>query len=152
MAGRSLKIIAAAALGTLIVASSAAAADFPNFDDNGNDYGGGYSRDSLNRYCYENPYDERCDPYLNRRPRPTYKKKAAKSYHDNCAAKIRAVGKRNIVKAFARNSALFAWRREARAVHGQQYANWHRARNAEIVCDRVTGLLTSCIAVAKPCR
>lgn len=151
MAGRSLKIMFVAALGTLMVASSAMAADFPNFDDNGNDYGGGYSRDSLSRYCYENPYAERCDPYPDR-PRPSYKKKANKSYNGNCAAKIRAAGKRNVVKGFARNSALFAWRRETRAVHGEQYANWRRARNTDIVCNRVTGLLTSCIAVGTPCR
>lgn len=151
MAGRSLKMMMAAALGSLMLASSAMAADFPNFDDKDDNYGGGYSRDSLNRYCYENPYDERCDPYLDNH-RPRHKKKAAKSYNGSCAAKIRAAGKRNLVKAFARNSALFAWRRETRAVHGEQYANWRHARNKDIVCNRVTGLLTSCIAVGTPCR
>jgi hypothetical protein len=60
----------------------------------------------------------------------------------SCAALVRAVGKRN--------SARFAWTREARFVHGDQYANWGRARDAHISCTRV-GALSSCEAIATPC-
>ncbi len=63
---------------------------------------------------------------------------------------VRAVGKRNLVLGFARNSARFAWTREARFVHGEQYANWGRARDAHISCTRV-GALNSCEATATPC-
>jgi hypothetical protein len=68
----------------------------------------------------------------------------------SCAPLIRAVGKRNLVLGFARNSARFAWTREARFVHGEQYANWGRARDAHISCTRV-GALNSCEATATPC-
>ena len=68
-----------------------------------------------------------------------------------CAALVRAVGKRNVVLGFARNSARFAWTREARFVHGDQYANWGRARDAHISCTQV-GALNSCEATATPCH
>ncbi len=68
-----------------------------------------------------------------------------------CAALVRAVGKRNVVLGFARNSARFAWTREARFVHGDQYANWGRARDAHISCTLV-GALNSCEATATPCH
>lgn len=108
---------------------------------------------TLDAFCDLNPYDDACggNDYDDE---PRYQKKHYRKkshYNNNCAAYIRAAGKRNLVRGFARNSALFAWRREVRAVHGSQYANWHNARNAEITCSR-EGALKSCVAKATPCK
>ncbi len=151
----SLKITALALMGALALASSAHAGGLYD-DDDDNGASSQYNRKSISRYCYENPYADACDPYGKKQ----YRQKSynnsynnGNSYNSNgrCAALIRAVGKRNLVTAFARNSARFAWAREARAVHGQQYSNWGNARNANISCDYVGGL-KSCIATATPCR
>jgi hypothetical protein len=109
---------------------------------------------TLDAFCDLNPYDDVCggDDYDD--DEPAYQKKRYKKkshYNNNCAAYIRAAGKRNLVRGFARNSALFAWRREVRAVHGSQYANWNNARNAEITCSR-EGALKACVAKATPCK
>ncbi len=105
---------------------------------------------TLDAFCDLNPYDDVCGGYDDE---PRYQKKPykKKSHYNNCAAYTRAAGKRNLVRGFARNSAMFAWRREVRAVHGAQYANWRNARNAEITC-RSQGALKSCIARATPCK
>jgi hypothetical protein len=141
------KITALAVAGMIALGSGARAASLYDDDD---DKDLSYNRRSLSSYCYKHPYDEACDPNAKRR-----------HYRDNgddgsytagrCAPLVRAVGKRNLVLAFARNSARFSWSREARFVHGDQYANWYNARNAHISCMRVGGL-SSCEATATPCR
>jgi hypothetical protein len=158
-----LKLTAMAVAGLIAMATGAQAGGLYDSDDDkvysGNDkgysdddngYSNQYNRQSLSSYCYKNPYDDACDPYAKK-----YHKK--KTYNNSygsggrCAALIRAVGKRNLVRGFARNSARFAWARETRFVHGDQYASWHNARNAHISCTRV-GALNSCVATATPCR
>jgi hypothetical protein len=153
----SLKLTALAFAGLLAASSGAQAtglydADsigtFPNFSSsNDDDYG-----DDYEDYCEEHPYASRCEDYREeRREHRHYKRKAKKAVSNRCAALIRAVGKRNLVKVFASNSARFAWRREARAVHGSQYANWNNSRNSDISCT-LHGLLYSCTAKATPCK
>jgi hypothetical protein len=122
-------------------------------DGYGNGYGngGGYQRKSLSRLCYQHPEDPRCDD------NGGYRYKPKKSYSDGgnggaCAATIRAAGKRNLIGAFARNSAIFSWQREVRAVHGSSYATWGRAQRASISCGPGGGALTACVATASPCR
>jgi hypothetical protein len=142
-----LKAGALALAGMIAVASNAQAGGLYDGDDNG--FSGKYNRQSLDVYCDQNPYDDACNGY----DKPAYRKKVHKKrHHDNhCRALIRAAGKRNLVTAFARNSAIFAWRREVRAVHGAQYMNWNNARNAYIECNRYGGL-KECVARATPCR
>ena len=137
-----------AVAGVMALATGAQAGGlFDDDDDNG--YSNNYNRQSLSSYCHEHPYDDACDPYAKRNQhRKSYGKP---HYNGRCAALVRAVGKRNLVTAFARNSARFAWRREARFVHGEQYANWNYARGAEISCTHI-GALKSCVATATPCR
>ncbi|HKJ62441.1 MAG TPA: hypothetical protein VKA94_10695 [Hyphomicrobiales bacterium] len=151
----SLKLTVLALAGLLAASSGAQAtglydADsietFPNFSSSNDD--------DYEDYCDEHPYASRCDDYREerreeRREYRHYKKRKAVSHR--CAALIRAVGKRNLVKVFARNSARFAWNRETRAVHGRQYANWNNAENAHITCT-LHGLLFSCTAKATPCK
>ena len=144
------KITALALAGMLVLASGAQAGGLYDKDDDDNDTTSQYNRQSLSSYCYKNPYDDACDPYAKR----DYRKKdySNGSYTSGrCAALVRAVGKRNLVMAFARNSARFAWARETRFVHGEQYANWRQARDAHISCTRV-GALNSCEATATPCQ
>lgn len=144
-----LKITALAFAGMMILASGAQAGGLYDDDDDDNGTASRYNRQSLSSYCYKNPYDDACDPYAKRQYQ---KKRYDGSYSSGrCAALVRAVGKRNLVTAFARNSARFAWAREARFVHGDQYANWNNARNARITCTRV-GALNNCEATATPCR
>jgi hypothetical protein len=149
----SLKLSALALAGLLAVSSGAQAtglydADsietFPNFSsrDDDNDY---------EDYCEEHPRASGCGDYREERREYREHKRARKAVSHRCAALIRAAGKRNVVKAFARNSARFAWRREVRAVHGTPYSNWNSARNGDISCTR-TGLLFSCTARATPCK
>jgi hypothetical protein len=143
------KMAAFAVVGIIALASGAQAGGLYDSDDD-NGYFSQYERKSPSNYCYENPYDDACDPYANKKH---YKKKSYSHSHNSgrCAALIRAVGKRNLIRGVARNSARFAWRRETRFVHGEQYANGHSARNAHISCTRV-GALSSCVATATPCR
>ena len=140
------KITALAFAGMIAFASGAQAAGLYDDDD---DNGSSYDRRSLSSYCYKNPYDDACDTYAKRR----YERKSYDGSYTagHCAPLVRAVGKRNLVLAFARNSARFAWIREARFVHGDQYANWNSSRNAQISCTR-EGALSSCEAIATPCR
>lgn len=149
-------IFAALSLAGLLAAAPAAQAG--GLYDNG--YPGSYqSDDDLEGFCRMHPYDDACDndDYSNDEPR--YEKPHRRHSHrhhsrDNdgrCRALIRAVGKRNLIRGFARNSARFAWRREARAVHGSQYSNWRNARNFSISCTR-HGALKSCVARGTPCR
>jgi hypothetical protein len=142
-----LKLTVLALAGVMTVAAGAKAGGLYDDDDDG--YSSHYNRHSLSSYCYQHPEDDDCDPYAKRyHHKPHYN-----SSHSGgrCAALVRAVGKRNLVTAFARNSARFAWSREARFVHGDQYANWNYARNADITCTRI-GALKSCEATATPCR
>lgn len=143
-----LKITALAFAGMIALASGAQAGGLYDDDDNTGS-SSQYNRQSLSSYCYKNPDDDACDPYAKRH----YQKKNYSNSHSSgrCAALIRAVGKRNLVTTFARNSARFAWTRESRFVHGDQYANWRNARNAHISCSRV-GALNSCVATGTPCR
>ncbi|NJM35345.1 MAG: hypothetical protein HC850_12270 [Rhodomicrobium sp.] len=140
----SLKWTALALAGFLAAATGAQAGGL--FDNDNNGYSSQDNGQSFRQYCRENPHDDDCSQYNG-----GYRQK--RHSHDNgrCAALIRAVGKRNLVTAFARNSARFAWAREARFVHGGQYANWNYARNAEISCTYV-GALKSCVARGNPCR
>ncbi|MBX2805833.1 MAG: hypothetical protein KTR19_07670 [Hyphomicrobiales bacterium] len=140
------------ALAGLLAASSGAQAtglydddkSFPKFSDR-------YDDNDFDDYCDEHPHASGCSNYRDE-PRH-YKKKRVKKkvVSHRCAALIRAAGKRNVVKTFARNSARFAWRRETRAVHGTRFSNWQNARNANISCTR-TGLVFSCTARATPCK
>lgn len=153
--------LSALALAGLLAASSGAQATglydassidtFPNFSN-------GYNDDDYEEYCEEHRYAPSCKEYREElREYRHHKKRYHKRRHTRkkashrCAALIRAVGKRNVVKVFARNSARFAWRREARAVHGSHYSNWHKARNTRIVCKH-NGILYSCTAKATPCK
>jgi hypothetical protein len=136
---RILKFGAAAVFAICAVAGGAQAASL----DDGDSYG----REPSSRFCYKNPEDPRCDTEPRRyKPRPPRYEDAA------CGPTVRAAGKRNLFPGFARNSALFAWQREVRAVHGQQYARWSNARRASISCGPAGGALTGCVAVAVPCR
>lgn len=112
--------------------------------DDADDY-----RDSraLSRICDRHPDDARCDP-----DGPRYKARKPAYHGAVCGPTVRAAGKRNLFPGFARNSALFAWRREVRAVHGGQYASWSLARRPSISCGPAGGALTGCVAVAIPCR
>ena len=137
-----IKFGAAAVLALCAMAGVAQAGG--DLDDN--DYG--YRRESLSRLCYKHPEDPRCEPAPRRyrpRPAPSY------GYDHACGPTVRAAGKRNLIPAFARNSAMFAWRREVKAVHGPAYANWGAARQVSISCGPAGGL-TGCVATARPCR
>jgi hypothetical protein len=143
------KITALAFAGMIALASGAQAGGLYDNDDDDNGASSNYNRQSLSSYCYKNPYDDACDPYAKQH---YPKKRHSGSYASGrCAALVRAVGKRNLVLSFARNSARFAWAREARFVHGDRYANWGQARNTHISCTRV-GALNSCEATATPCH
>lgn len=145
---------AAVALAGLLAASSGAQAGGGDFNAFPNLHSNSEPSYDYEEYCEEHPYTDRCEDYRReqyrerRHEKRVYRKKA---YDNHCRALIRAVGKRNVVRGFARNSAVFAWRRESRAVHGAQYANWNNADNAHISCSR-TGILFSCVAKATPCR
>ena len=144
---RFVKLAGLALAGLVAASAGAQAGSISDFNDNSYS---SYNNRNLDDYCDRNPYDDRCGGYDEpRHEKKHYHKK--KRYSDGCRAYIRAAGKRNIVRAFARNSARFAWRREVRAVHGSQYANWNRARNAEIVCTH-EGALKACVAKATPCK
>ncbi len=137
--------LGAAAL-ALCALTGAAKAGGDLYDD---DSSYGDRRGDLSRLCYQHPDDPRCDPGTDRyRPsRPSY------SYGEGrCAATIRAAGKRFLFPAFARNSAILSWQREARAVHGPAFASWSEARGTSISCGPAGGALTGCVAVARPCR
>ena len=73
------------------------------------------------------------------------------AYGKVCGPTVRAAGKRNLFPGFARNSALFAWQREVRAVHGPAYSNWGYARRAHFSGGPAGGLI-GCGATAGPCR
>lgn len=131
-----------------------------DLDDGGNGYGDdtSYRRQSLSRLCYQHPEDPRCEapsyrPRPRPRPAPSYSGGYSGGYGGgSCAATIRSAGKRNLIGAFARNSAVFSWQREVRAVHGPAYANWGSARRASVSCGPAGGALTGCVATASPCR
>jgi hypothetical protein len=152
-----------AAFALCALAGTAQAGGSFDGDDGYNGSGYGYQRKSLTKSCYQYPEDPRCENgngsgngsgygngYGYR-----YKQKKSYSYGYGggaCAATIRAAGKRNLFGAFARNSAIFSWQREVRAVHGSAYASWGRARRASVSCGPGGGALTACVAMASPCR
>lgn len=68
-----------------------------------------------------------------------------------CGAMIRSAGKKNLVRQFARNSAVFAWKREARYVYGYDYGYWRKADGKHIECHP-EGIFTRCVAKAHPCQ
>jgi hypothetical protein len=138
----SFKLGAAAALALCAMMGAAQAGG--DLDDSDT----GYRRETLSRLCYKYPEDPRCDPAPRYRPRPA----PVYGYKNTCGPTVRAAGKRNIFPAFARNSALFSWQREVRAVHGPAYASWSNARRAQISCGHAGGALTGCVATASPCR
>ncbi|RIA56398.1 hypothetical protein [Dichotomicrobium thermohalophilum] len=84
----------------------------------------------------------------------TYAEARPGGYYDyappHCGALIRSAGKKNLVRQFARNSAVFAWKREARYVYGYDYGYWREARGKRIECHR-EGIFTRCVAKANPC-
>ena len=141
------KITALAVAGMIALAAGAQAASLYDDDD---EKDSSSDRQSQSSYCYKHPYDDACDTDARQR---RYRENGDNGSYTagRCAPLVRAVGKRNLVRAFARNSARFSWAREARFVHGDQYANWYNARNAHISCMRVGGL-SSCEATATPCR
>lgn len=149
----SLKLTALALAGLLAASSGAQATGLYDNDNTFPNFSKHYDDNDYEDYCEDHPYASGCDDYREERReyRHYRQKRARKAVSHRCAALIRAVGKRNVVKVFARNSARFAWRREARAVHGSQFSNWSNARNARITCSR-TGLLFSCTAKATPCK
>lgn len=69
----------------------------------------------------------------------------------HCGALIRSAGKKNLVRVFARNSAVFAWKREARYVYGHDHGYWHEARGRRVECHR-EGIFVRCVAKAHPCQ
>jgi hypothetical protein len=142
-------ISALAFAGLIAIAASAQAGGLYDSDDD-YDTSRNYTRQSLSDYCYKHPYDDACGSYTKR----DYRRKPDYSYGSytvgRCAPLVRAVGKRNLFLGFARNSAMFAWAREARFVHGEGYGNWNNSRDAHIECTRIGGL-NSCEATAKPC-
>ncbi len=148
-----LLTFAAAALAGVLAASSGAQATglYDNDDVFSNIPTRADRSEEFAEYCDRYPRAELCreyreDRYYEKRHRPK-----AKAHNYRCRQLIRAAGKRNVVKVFARNSAMFAWRRETRAVHGSEYANWNNARGANITCT-LTGILFSCTARATPCQ
>jgi hypothetical protein len=68
----------------------------------------------------------------------------------HCGALIRSAGKKNLVRQFARNSAVFAWKREARYVYGHNYGYWKESRGKRIECHP-EGIFVRCVAKANPC-
>lgn len=128
---------------------------------NGNGHNGtGYRGKSLSQICAQYPEDPRCDD--DRGGSSSYRYRAKKSYsYDGygeggnggaCRATIRAAGKRNVFPGFARNSAIFSWQREVRAVYGPTYASWGNSQRPSISCGPGGGALVACVATAKPCR
>jgi hypothetical protein len=140
----SFKIGAAAALALCAMMGAAQAGG--DLDDSDN----GYRRHSLSSLCDRHPDDARCEPSPARRYRP--RPAPSYGYDRACGPTVRAAGKRNLIPAFARNSALFSWQREVRAVHGASYSSWSNARRAQISCGPAGGALTGCVATASPCR
>ncbi|MFP3921246.1 MAG: hypothetical protein ACLFPA_08460 [Dichotomicrobium sp.] len=69
----------------------------------------------------------------------------------HCGALIRSAGKKNLVRVFARNSAVFAWKREARYVYGHDHGYWSEARGSRIECHS-EGIFVRCVAKAHPCQ
>lgn len=105
---------------------------------------------SEKRELYRDAYR---DGYIDGRNRPRHRHgRKAQRVPAGCAATIRSSGKRNVFLGFARNSAVFAWQREARAVHGVAYDSWGSARSKSITCDNAGGALQLCTATARPCR
>ena len=127
-----------------------------DYDDGSYASSYGYRGKSLSQICAQYPEDPRCDDDY--RGSSSYRYKAKKSYSygysDNgaCRATIRAAGKRNIFPGFARNSAIFSWQREVRAVYGPTYASWGNSQRPSISCGPGGGALVACVATAKPCR
>ncbi len=70
---------------------------------------------------------------------------------NHCGALIRSAGKKNLVRSFARNSAVFAWKREAKYVYGTDHGNWSDARAKRIECHS-EGAFVRCVAKAHPCE
>ena len=143
MAKFTLKL-GAAVLGLSALAGTALAGGDLDYD-----YGSGYRRESLGGVCDRHPDDARCEPGSYR---PSYRPAPRPYYGGACTGSIRAAGKRNLIGAFARNSAILSWQRETSAVHGPQYASWGLARSASVSCGPAGGALTGCVAIARPCR
>jgi hypothetical protein len=141
MTKRILKLGAAAVLAVCALAGGAWAGSLDDRDGYGKD------RETYGTFCERYPDHSRCVP-----DGPRHKPNKAAYYGQVCGPTVRAAGKRNLFPAFARNSALFAWRREVRAVHGGEYASWSLARRPAISCGPAGGALTGCVATAIPCR
>jgi hypothetical protein len=71
---------------------------------------------------------------------------------DSCIAGVRATGRGWLFKSAARLSAIRAWEREVRYVHGEAYAFWNSARDHDIECKHVNAIFQKCEARANPCR
>ena len=140
MTNRIFKLGGAAVLAVCVMAGGAWAGSLDDADDYRDGRG-------LSRLCDRHPDDARCDADGSR-----YKPSKPAYYGAVCGPTVRAAGKRNLFPGFARNSALFAWQREVRAVHGGHYASWSLARRPSISCGPAGGALTGCVAVATPCR
>jgi hypothetical protein len=69
-----------------------------------------------------------------------------------CVTGVRAVGKGWPFPSIARRSAIRAWEREARYVHGEAYAYWDHAHHQDIECKYINAISQRCEARANPCR
>jgi hypothetical protein len=69
-----------------------------------------------------------------------------------CMTGVRAVGRGWPFASIARRSAIKAWERESRYVHGDAYSYWSHARRQDIECKHVNGFVQRCEARANPCR
>jgi hypothetical protein len=129
-----------------------------DYDDGSYAGSTGYRGKTLSQICSQDPDDPRCDD--DRGGSGSYRYRAKKSYSSEsygegggaCRATIRAAGKRNLFPGFARNSAIFSWQREVRAVYGPTYASWGNSQRPDISCGPGGGALVACVATAKPCR
>jgi hypothetical protein len=75
-----------------------------------------------------------------------------RGYGDRCHSGVRAVGKGWPVESIARRSAIRAWERETRYVHGTSYAYWENARHQDVECRYINGVSKRCEARGNPCR
>lgn len=73
-------------------------------------------------------------------------------HSDGCIAGVRAVGRGWLFKSAARRSAIRAWEREVRYIHGAAYAFWDTARDQDIECKHVNAMFQKCEVRANPCR
>ena len=82
----------------------------------------------------------------------SYDSRNREGRRNGCLSGVRAVGKGWPFATVARRSAIKAWEREARYVHGDAYAFWDNARHHDVECKYINGVSQRCEARANPCR